>query len=153
LVSGSEVCGRHSLIAFRSLWKYARYFAKRHPKVIEDEKAVEVVIRLEEGVVPGGADIGRRMTVRTIRTMSVNTVDNNDEAISPLHHIESTSYRVVTEPEPAHVAMDTPAMQREGIAATDYFFESQEPVDASSVGKVKEAHLRRKRSFGAWCKG
>ncbi|KUI56639.1 hypothetical protein VP1G_04025 [Cytospora mali] len=31
-----------------SLYKYARYFAKRHPKVIEDEKAVEVVLRLEE---------------------------------------------------------------------------------------------------------
>ncbi|ROW07563.1 hypothetical protein VPNG_06785 [Cytospora leucostoma] len=31
-----------------SLYKYARYFAKRHPKVIEDEKAVEVVLMLEE---------------------------------------------------------------------------------------------------------
>ncbi|CAJ2502035.1 Uu.00g048880.m01.CDS01 [Anthostomella pinea] len=37
-----------------SLYKYAQYFAKRHPKVIEDEKAVEVVMRLEEEVqVPG----------------------------------------------------------------------------------------------------
>jgi hypothetical protein len=36
-----------------SLWKYARYFAKRHPKVIEDERAVEVVLRLEEqGLTP-----------------------------------------------------------------------------------------------------
>ncbi|KAI1341821.1 glycosyl transferase [Xylariaceae sp. FL0016] len=33
-----------------SLFKYAQYFAKRHPKVIEDEKAVEVVMRLEEEV-------------------------------------------------------------------------------------------------------
>ncbi|PYI28976.1 hypothetical protein BP00DRAFT_480020 [Aspergillus indologenus CBS 114.80] len=31
-----------------SLFKYARYFANRHPKVIEDDKAVEVVLRLEE---------------------------------------------------------------------------------------------------------
>ncbi|KAK0259608.1 hypothetical protein LTR35_018081 [Friedmanniomyces endolithicus] len=31
-----------------ALYKYARYFAKKHPKVIEDEKAVEVVFRLEE---------------------------------------------------------------------------------------------------------
>ncbi|GKZ16804.1 hypothetical protein AbraIFM66951_006293 [Aspergillus brasiliensis] len=31
-----------------SLFKYARYFATRHPKVIEDDKAVEVVLRLEE---------------------------------------------------------------------------------------------------------
>lgn len=33
-----------------SLFKYAQYFAKRHPKVIEDEKAVEVVMRLEEEI-------------------------------------------------------------------------------------------------------
>ncbi|KAI0128622.1 glycosyl group 2 family protein, partial [Xylariales sp. AK1849] len=33
-----------------SLYKYARYFAKRHPKVIEDEKAVAVVMRLEEEI-------------------------------------------------------------------------------------------------------
>ncbi|KAH8898854.1 glycosyl transferase, partial [Thozetella sp. PMI_491] len=31
-----------------SLYKYARYFAKPHPKVIEDENAVGVVVRLEE---------------------------------------------------------------------------------------------------------
>ncbi|KAJ5182652.1 hypothetical protein N7492_000268 [Penicillium capsulatum] len=30
-----------------SLYKYARYFAKRHPKVIEDRQAVEVVLSLE----------------------------------------------------------------------------------------------------------
>ncbi|KAJ3459314.1 hypothetical protein FSOLCH5_014204 [Fusarium solani] len=33
-----------------SLFKYARYFAQRHPKVIEDERAVEVVVRLQEKV-------------------------------------------------------------------------------------------------------
>ncbi|KAK0263121.1 hypothetical protein LTR35_017601 [Friedmanniomyces endolithicus] len=33
---------------YYSLFKYARYFAKRHPKVIEDEQAVGVVLRLEE---------------------------------------------------------------------------------------------------------
>ncbi|CAK7219053.1 hypothetical protein SCUCBS95973_003694 [Sporothrix curviconia] len=31
-----------------SLFKYARYFAKRHPKVVEDERAMGVVLRLEE---------------------------------------------------------------------------------------------------------
>ncbi|KAI0483928.1 nucleotide-diphospho-sugar transferase [Xylariaceae sp. FL0804] len=35
-----------------SLFKYAQYFAKRHPKVIEDANAVEVVMRLEEKVNP-----------------------------------------------------------------------------------------------------
>ncbi|KAI4134098.1 MAG: hypothetical protein LQ341_006084, partial [Variospora aurantia] len=36
---------------YYSIWKYAKYFAKRHPKVIEDENAVAVVLRLEEGSV------------------------------------------------------------------------------------------------------
>ncbi|KAK9779179.1 hypothetical protein SCAR479_04046 [Seiridium cardinale] len=31
-----------------SLYKYAKYFAKRHPKIIEDEKAVEVAMRVDE---------------------------------------------------------------------------------------------------------
>ncbi|KAK6194021.1 hypothetical protein LQW54_011869 [Pestalotiopsis sp. IQ-011] len=30
-----------------SLYKYAKYFAKRHPKIIEDEKAVEVAMRAD----------------------------------------------------------------------------------------------------------
>ncbi|KAL9594820.1 MAG: hypothetical protein Q9219_006811 [cf. Caloplaca sp. 3 TL-2023] len=33
---------------YYSIYTYAKYFAKRHPKVIEDEKAVAVVLRLEE---------------------------------------------------------------------------------------------------------
>lgn len=35
-------------ILFRAIFKYAQYFAKRHPKVIEDEKSVEVVVRISE---------------------------------------------------------------------------------------------------------
>jgi hypothetical protein len=31
-----------------SLYKYARYFAQRHPKVIEDRQAVEVLLSLEQ---------------------------------------------------------------------------------------------------------
>lgn len=31
-----------------SLYKYARYFAMRHPKVIEDEQAIGVVLSLEK---------------------------------------------------------------------------------------------------------
>ncbi|KAK5943302.1 hypothetical protein PMZ80_004309 [Knufia obscura] len=31
-----------------SLWQYAKYFSKRHPKIIEDEKAVGVVLKIEE---------------------------------------------------------------------------------------------------------
>jgi hypothetical protein len=77
-------------------------------------------------------DLSRCTTVRTIDTRSVNTVDGNDEAVSPLQRTESRVYRVVTEPEPAHIVMDTPAMQREDIAATDYFFESDEPATTPS---------------------
>lgn len=60
-----------------ALYKYARYFAKRyaqsiqnslalyangfrHPKVVEDEKAVEIVLRLEET-----ATLERKESVRT----------------------------------------------------------------------------------------
>lgn len=49
-----------------SLFKYARYFAKRHPKVIEDEKAVEVIVRLEENAIAVGNGLGRSLTVRTV---------------------------------------------------------------------------------------
>lgn len=32
-----------------SMWKYASYFARRHPKIIEDETVVGVVLKIEEG--------------------------------------------------------------------------------------------------------
>ena len=51
-----------------SLYKYARYFATRHLKITEDEKAVEIVMRLEEHEEFEGAAAGRRMTVCTVRT-------------------------------------------------------------------------------------
>jgi hypothetical protein len=62
------ICAR--LVAnhlIRSLYKYARYFAKRHPKVTEDEKAVEVVVRLEEDAASKGQSMGRHLTVRKTR--------------------------------------------------------------------------------------
>jgi hypothetical protein len=72
-----------------SLYKYARYFAKRHPKVTEDEKAVEVIVRLEDDQAAAGigADgLGRRMTVRTMRTRALaaenaNAGHENEEVI------------------------------------------------------------------------
>ncbi|UPX12899.1 uncharacterized protein EKO05_0003432 [Ascochyta rabiei] len=80
-----------------SLYKYARYFAKRHPKVIEDEKAVEVIVRLEETQMAAGAGgLGRSLTVRTVRTRQ--TPDHPDQDnVDPF--------------EQAHA---------EGIAAVDY---------------------------------
>lgn len=54
-----------------SLYKYAKYFAKRHPKIVEDEKAVEVVLRLEEtpaSHLQPSESRGRRMTVTAIQS-------------------------------------------------------------------------------------
>lgn len=58
-----------------SIIKYARYFARRHPKLTEDHKAVGMVLRLEEltrgdGEAGGqgreGGGLGRSMTVRSV---------------------------------------------------------------------------------------
>ncbi|RAH70412.1 uncharacterized protein BO66DRAFT_438411 [Aspergillus aculeatinus CBS 121060] len=63
----------HKLICHWSLFKHARYFANRQTKVIEDDKAVEVVLRLEETIsmpseetknLPG---LGRSFSVTKIR--------------------------------------------------------------------------------------
>ncbi|KAI4098906.1 MAG: hypothetical protein LQ339_006212 [Xanthoria mediterranea] len=32
---------------YYAIWTYATYFAKRHPKIIEDDKAIEIVLNLE----------------------------------------------------------------------------------------------------------
>ena len=68
---------------YYSIYKYAKYFAKRHPKIIEDEKAVAVVLRLEEesfssadkaASIHGRASVGstshraRRFTVTAVGT-------------------------------------------------------------------------------------
>lgn len=48
-----------------SLYKYAKYFARRHPKIVEDEHAVDVVLRMEEQH-DTLANQGRRMTITAI---------------------------------------------------------------------------------------
>ncbi|KAI4726932.1 hypothetical protein E4T49_05382 [Aureobasidium sp. EXF-10728] len=54
---------------YYAMYKYATYFANRHPKIIEDAKAVNVVLQLEEEdvdddpVLPVG---GRRMSVTAV---------------------------------------------------------------------------------------
>ncbi|KAI5209693.1 hypothetical protein E4T38_02375 [Aureobasidium subglaciale] len=84
---------------YYAIYKYATYFANRHPKIIEDEKAVNVVLQLEEEDVdddpvlpaggrrmsvtavgsqvdvPGGAPGGRRMTI-TAMGQSFNNPDS-----------------------------------------------------------------------------
>lgn len=68
-----------------SLFKYARYFAKRHPKVIEDEKAVEVIVRLEETqmAVGAGGGLGRSLTVRTIGPKQIPN-EHDQEKVNPM---------------------------------------------------------------------
>ncbi|KAK6000485.1 hypothetical protein QM012_003731 [Aureobasidium pullulans] len=56
-----------------SLYKYAQYFARRHPKIVEDEKAVDVVLRMEEQH-DTLADQGRRMTITAVGAQTQGSV-------------------------------------------------------------------------------
>lgn len=58
---------------YYSLYKYAQYFARRHPKIVEDEKAVDVVLRMEEQQ-DTLADQGRRMTITAVGAQTQGTV-------------------------------------------------------------------------------
>jgi len=97
-----------------SLYKYATYFAKRHPKIVESEKAIEVVMRLEdEGpslkAVPGGkggsaGGGGRRMTVVAIDGAAVRRTTAASLATGPS---ESAAAAVV-----AGLASDGAAVDR-----------------------------------------
>ena len=69
---------------YYSIYKYAKYFAKRHPKIIEDEKALAVVLRLEEESYSGtekAASIGVRASVDGIsnraRRFTITAVGTN----------------------------------------------------------------------------
>lgn len=33
---------------YYAIWSYATYFARRHPKIVEDDRAIEIVLRLEK---------------------------------------------------------------------------------------------------------
>ncbi|KAH9883293.1 nucleotide-diphospho-sugar transferase [Xylariomycetidae sp. FL2044] len=81
-----------------SLFKYAQYFAKRHPKVVEDEKAVEVVMRLEEELpvteenYKESEDGGRRMFLTT-STDHEPRKDNKERIIIPASEISAMDGR------------------------------------------------------------
>jgi hypothetical protein len=83
-----------------SLFKYARYFAKRHPKVIEDEKAVEVIVRLEENAIAVGNGLGRSLTVRTVGTKQSHAeheheYEHENEKVDPLEHAQAEGIATV----------------------------------------------------------
>src|SRR5690242_12026248 len=92
-----------------SLYKYARYFAQRHPKVIEDEKAVEVIVRLEETQMAGAGGLGRRLTVRTVGARQpVNAcgpekTDSSQQAEAEgIEVIDYANAPTITKHEPSH---------------------------------------------------
>ena len=75
---------------YYSIYKYAKYFAKRHPKIIEDEKAVAVVLRLEEDSFSGAdkaASIHGRASVdntsHRARRFTVTAVGTNLSSALP----------------------------------------------------------------------
>ncbi|KAF2993823.1 hypothetical protein E8E13_001941 [Curvularia kusanoi] len=115
-----------------SLWKYARYFAKRHPKVVEDEKAVEVIVRLEEDAESKRSGLGRSMTVKTVGVTSQAEYED-PEAVSPMHLDLATCH--ITTPEQAHMGMPTPMRLQEGIAAVDYFTVASNTVASNIVAR------------------
>lgn len=49
-----------------AIYKYATYFAVRHAKIIEDDKAINVVLQLEENDEERAAGQGRRMTIASV---------------------------------------------------------------------------------------
>ncbi|OJJ67142.1 hypothetical protein ASPBRDRAFT_136569 [Aspergillus brasiliensis CBS 101740] len=62
-----------------SLYKYARYFAKRRPKLTEDHKAVGLVLKLEESAQnrgPGSTGLGRNLTVRSVSVRRSNRMSS-----------------------------------------------------------------------------
>jgi hypothetical protein len=64
-----------------SLFKYAHYFARRHLKVTEDAKAVEIILRLEDDRDAVDASIGvggRRLTVHAVGAEAV--AEGTDES-------------------------------------------------------------------------
>ncbi|KAH7009873.1 glycosyl transferase [Ilyonectria destructans] len=72
------------LSCYCAIFKHARCFANRQPKVIEDENTVEIVLRLEDATdqsnlqTPGLPFQGRKMSVTTVITrMSVSGNDMN----------------------------------------------------------------------------
>ncbi|KAF2449897.1 glycosyltransferase family 2 protein [Karstenula rhodostoma CBS 690.94] len=86
-----------------SLYKYARYFARRHPRVIEDEKAVEVVVRLEESAYAAEAGgLGRSLTVRKVAEVSASR-SSVETATTAVNTTRSNPPRVeLTDSEPTH---------------------------------------------------
>jgi hypothetical protein len=133
-----------------SLYKYARYFAKRHPKVIEDEKAVEVIVRLEETQAAGGAGVGRSLTVRTVRAKQTAEENLDQEAVDPFEVAQTEG---ISAHDYAAVALDSPGLDRQPSAAPSDPFKDSSQVslpettrDAEQWGHANNQHAHQDRS-------
>lgn len=113
---------------YYSIYKYAKYFAKRHPKVIEDEKAVAVVLRLEEESYSGAKKMAmngqpragsisqaRRFTVTAVGT-TLSSVAGEPQANSGPAETEVVDFAAALSP----VAEDqTPTLFRQPFSKAD----------------------------------
>ncbi|KAL8912095.1 MAG: hypothetical protein Q9172_007561 [Xanthocarpia lactea] len=102
---------------YYSIYKYAKYFAKRHPKVIEDEKAVAVVLRLEEeaysasernmilasrpSLDSASSQMGRRFTVTAVGTTlsSVTQQVHQGSAIEDVEVMDFANQAISQQPQ------------------------------------------------------
>uniref|UniRef100_A0A8H7TMT6 Uncharacterized protein n=1 Tax=Bionectria ochroleuca TaxID=29856 RepID=A0A8H7TMT6_BIOOC len=109
-----------------SIFKYARYFAKRHLKVVEDEKAVEVILRLDEdlgddaepdGRLSDACSQGRRMTVTALNTRtSVNPKGRGQSIMAGgvtigTHSIPGYGIESIYPHQPQHLNGPRPSVQ------------------------------------------
>ncbi|PYI04384.1 glycosyl transferase [Aspergillus sclerotiicarbonarius CBS 121057] len=91
-----------------SLYKYAKYFAQRRPKLTEDHQAVGLVLKLEESAqsqAAGSTGLGRSLTVRSVgiqrtgsRKSSVYGAERSRVRWSYQSHIEEESEYNAIEP-------------------------------------------------------
>ena len=105
---------------YYSIYKYAKYFAKRHAKVVEDENAVAIVLKLEENETKStaGSDedehgtaekrprhfsitaVGTTLDSALRSTQTDVLVDSLTEGVQVVDFAVSSSPRLHTSPEP-----------------------------------------------------
>jgi hypothetical protein len=77
----------------------------------------------------------------TIRAVASNTPGDahDDEAVSPMAIIRKATLREIMQPESVHARTDERTLEREGVAATDYFFQAPNPtVQEEKMDEKKE---------------
>ncbi|KAJ5994946.1 hypothetical protein N7481_001923 [Penicillium waksmanii] len=76
-----------------SLYKYARYFAMRHPKVIEDEQAIGVVLSLEKDLGSSTTSLveteNHPATAKSLKRLTLTRVKADQAALSTFGALET----------------------------------------------------------------